>query len=70
MARNVECHNCGHVQLVGIIENGRSGYPNPKARCRRCLRRGGFRWPAPLKDDDPVLLAARRALSSKGDPNE
>lgn len=47
MALNQECHHCGHIQLVGLIENGRSGFPDPRARCEKCKRRGTFYYPSP-----------------------
>jgi hypothetical protein len=31
-----ECTACGHKQIVGIIENGRSGFLDPNAVCRKC----------------------------------
>lgn len=42
MARMYECENCEHVQLVGVIDNGLSGFADPDARCEGCGNVGSF----------------------------
>lgn len=44
MAKNMECSDCEHVQLVGFIENGLSGYPDPHAKCAGCGAVGKFHF--------------------------
>lgn len=44
MASAYECSKCQHVQVVGVIDNGRSGYANPHAKCDGCGAIGQFHF--------------------------
>jgi hypothetical protein len=42
VGRAYECSACEHVQVVGVIDNGRSGFADPSARCGLCGAVGKF----------------------------
>lgn len=42
MAVMMECNECGHVQSVGIIDNGIGGFPDPHQACENCGQTGRF----------------------------
>lgn len=44
MGRSYECSVCEHVQVVGVVENGLSGFADPQAVCGACGTRGSFRY--------------------------
>ncbi len=43
MAMRLECSDCGHAQVVGVIVRGpHSSFGDPKARCEGCGAIGKF----------------------------
>jgi len=44
MALNLECSECLHVQLVGLVEGGFNGIPSPRAVCEGCRAVGSFHF--------------------------
>lgn len=44
MARFYECSECEHAQLVGVVDNGLSGYADPRVACENCGAAGKFHF--------------------------
>lgn len=59
MALRLECSNCLHVQLVGLIDNGLSGFPDPHSRCEGCGQVGTFHYLPGWHDRYTPTLAAQ-----------
>ena len=58
MASSYECSDCQHVQIVGVIDNGRSGYADPHAVCEGCGSVGHFHF-APGVHADTLAMVDR-----------
>jgi hypothetical protein len=67
MARAYECSECWLVQMVGVIDNGLSGYADPHVVCKGCGAVGQFHFaPGTCERTSVMVDAIAEAIAKTG----
>jgi hypothetical protein len=67
MAIMMECDACEHPQLVGLIDNGIGGFPNPHQKCEKCGVAGRYSAPGAKKRLEGEIRNVIVAISNPKD---